>query len=140
MSPRILLRSSWSTTTRCFSTVPPIACLFDGHPSQKNRRDTCSGSLVARFKWQVTLASFFSTSSPSFSSSGNKRESNFSDEDESASSSVLTLNKSKRLMRLIYARVHPDLFTNALHAQVNFHCHYFLYFLHFHESQKLCYD
>ena len=30
----------------------------------------------------------------------------------------LTLKESKRLMRLVYARVHPDLFTNHLQAQV----------------------
>jgi hypothetical protein len=33
---------------------------------------------------------------------------------------VITVNKAKRLMRLIYARVHPDLYTNHLHAQVSF--------------------
>lgn len=140
MSPRILLRSSWATTTRCFSTGHPIVCLFDRHSSQNNRRDTCSGSLVTRPKWQVTLASFFSTSAPLFSSSGNKRESNFSDEDESASSSVLTLNKSKRLMRLIYARVHPDLFTNALHAQVNYFTTFSLFSTLSQIQKKLCYD
>jgi len=31
---------------------------------------------------------------------------------------LLTVNESKRLMRLIYARVHPDLFTNHTQAQV----------------------
>ena len=30
----------------------------------------------------------------------------------------LTVVKSKRLMRLIYARVHPDLYTNHFQAQV----------------------
>lgn len=31
----------------------------------------------------------------------------------------LTIGKSKHLMRLIYSRVHPDLFTNFAQAQVN---------------------
>lgn len=38
----------------------------------------------------------------------------------SINDNVITINKAKRLMRLIYARVHPDLYTNHLHAQVSF--------------------
>lgn len=38
----------------------------------------------------------------------------------SINDNVITVNKAKRLMRLIYARVHPDLYTNHLHAQVSF--------------------
>lgn len=42
------------------------------------------------------------------------------DDDQTADerkSNLLTLNKTRRLMRLIYSRVHPDLFTNHLQAQ-----------------------
>lgn len=46
----------------------------------------------------------------------------FSSSSSSPSSSldknVLNASKSKRLMRLVYARLHPDLFTNYLQAQV----------------------
>ncbi len=46
---------------------------------------------------------------------------NVVDRDESSTSNVandLNEQKSQRLMRQIYSRVHPDLFTNHLHAQV----------------------
>jgi len=39
-------------------------------------------------------------------------------------SNSLTLGKSKHLMRLIYSRVHPDLFTNHEQAQVNYNNRY----------------
>lgn len=68
---------------------------------------------------------FHSCSQVLFSNANsNKSEKKYSSSSGGASSppsadDSLTLNKSKRLMRLIYARVHPDLFTNYLQAQVN---------------------
>lgn len=45
------------------------------------------------------------------------RSSTVDDNDDERKSNLLTLNKTRRLMRLIYSRVHPDLFTNHLQAQ-----------------------
>ena len=56
------------------------------------------------------------------SSKANEPTSDASDLDNNS----LTLGKSKRLMRLIYAKVHPDLFTNERIAQVAF---FFILFL-----------
>ena len=44
-------------------------------------------------------------------------------------SNALTIKKSQRLMRQIYARVHPDLFTNHLEAQVGFSPFLLYYFI-----------
>ena len=51
------------------------------------------------------------------SSNGSKFSSTYSKLNEK-DNNELTVLKSKRLMRLIYARVHPDLYTNDLQAQV----------------------
>lgn len=51
------------------------------------------------------------------SSSSTSLPKNSSDEDPKTTINKLDMKKSQRLMRLIYARVHPDLFTNHLEAQ-----------------------
>lgn len=47
-----------------------------------------------------------------YSTDGNKAKSSLDEENK------LTVKGSQRLMRQIYSRVHPDLFTNHLEAQV----------------------
>lgn len=54
----------------------------------------------------------------SHSSTSSSTKANESNTSPSANNS-LTLGKSKRLMRLIYSRVHPDLFTNFAQARVS---------------------
>ncbi len=51
----------------------------------------------------------------SYSSNASSSSSKLDDKENNE----LTVVKSKRLMRLIYARVHPDLYTNHFQAQVS---------------------
>ena len=58
-----------------------------------------------------------SSSSSSGSSTSTRTKSHSADPTTSSVNNLINLNKTRRLMRLIYSRIHPDLFTNYMQAQ-----------------------
>ena len=98
---------------------------FDGLKQQKSFLHSVKGiklfncstynSIVFKSsaKWLNSIWNNFLTRTTIHST--NSASSNFS----SINNGALTVSKSKRVMRLIYAQVHPDLFTNYLQAQVS---------------------
>jgi hypothetical protein len=69
-------------------------------------------NILARSNYKPNNCLFRHYANDSSNSSKNKNAKS------SLESNKLTVKESQRLMRLIYARVHPDLFTNHLEAKV----------------------
>jgi hypothetical protein len=86
----------------------------------------CSFVLKKLHETALSSSSFapYSTKTTQSNSSNGKKYASEAfpshNESNTARSSIeLSVKESKRIMRLVYARVHPDLFTNHLKAQVS---------------------
>ena len=78
----------------------------------------CKKSNIIQLKARSLITSKNSKFRPINNNNSSNNKTQSSNESSESQLNELTVSNSKKVMRLIYARVHPDLYTNHLQAQV----------------------
>ena len=107
-----------NNNSKVIKSIQYAAVYFQNRCITHHKQKVSSLIYFAKIKRESTISvSNYSNSCSKLIFKGNRNSSTYSKLDE-RENNELTVLKSKRLMRLIYARVHPDLYTNHLQAQV----------------------
>ena len=112
----LMQNNNINISSKIIKSIKYAAVYFQNRCLTHHTQKASSLINLAQIKYTVNTSNYSKSCSKRIIK-GNRYSSTYSKLDEKENNE-LTVSKSKRLMRLIYARVHPDLYTNHWQAQV----------------------